>query len=429
MPFKAAGIFWGFVIFLVIVKFIKRLERFVDFFILASPILPGFSHYLSIFQGTFLGISIIGVLNIFLPVFTFSYVFIIRKISPRLYSLHWPILFFLFALTISTVFSYTHLRGLRELFRLTMPLMLYYLLPVYLSRRGDIHKSVLRILHLILLSSIVPICFGFWQLIKGDVRYLQGDPQFVVLGFHRIFGTLNHPNAYAVFLIIVFFVAAFLLMNTRSAAKKFICFVFILSAVCSLFFTFSRIGWVAFLSSLSIFGLLRYRRLYFLFGLMFFFIMLIPDVSRMAHLRIKPDSSFYGRFELNKLSWQIFLENPVLGQGLASYIHRSQSGSIGGKQEYGQVVGLGQHNDYWKFLTESGLMGFFAYLCLISASLRLSFKVCRQKDPICSSVGITTIAVITSMLVVGFSDMGFQMTGIYLWLLLGIGEYKIRWVT
>lgn len=382
------------------------------------PLIIWYSHFISIFPGSPFSITLLGVLNITIPFLTLTYLFV-NKIKIRKYSLFAPITIFLVVLGISIFYAHSPFRGLREWFRIAMPIMFYYIVIASIGVKEE-RVPLLKLMNLILISSILPLGVGFWQLMRRDSTY-------VVSGLTRIYGTFGHPNRYATFLIISSLIVIFLLLNYKSVFRRTIYFVFLCAITISLFFTFTRVGWIAFLVSMATLGFLRYRRFYALFlSILISVFLLFPSISKVFMIRAKPDSSFYGRFELNKLSMNLFKQSPIWGYGLSSYIFLSNSGSSIIKREYGENVGIGQHNDYFKFLTECGLFGLLSYLFLMYSALKLARRIFQINDSTAKASGSVLISTIVAVLVIGISDMGLQMSGIYPWVLLGMGEIQLH---
>lgn len=413
-PIYITGI--PFVLSILAVTFFRNPKVIVNLLILTMPLIIGYSHFMSIFPGSPFSISLLGILNVTIPLLILVYLFI-NKIEIRKCSLCTPITIFLVILGISVFYAYSPFRGLREWFRIAMPIMFYYMVVIGIRVKEE-KIPLLKLMNLILISSILPLGIGFWQLMRGDSTY-------VVTGLPRIYGTFGHPNRYATFLIISSLVAIFLLLSYKSVFRRTTYSIFLCAMVISLFFTFTRVGWIAFLVSVSTLGFLKYRKFYILFfSILISVFLLLPNLSKSFMIRAKPDSSFYGRFELNKLSINLFRQSPIWGHGLSSYIFLSNRGSSIIKREYGENVGIGQHNDYFKFLTECGPLGLLSYLFLMYSALKLAKRIFQTNDSTTKAFGTISISMIIAVLVIGVADMGLQMAGIYPWVLLGIGELQ-----
>jgi len=395
--------------------FIKKKGQFLQFLIFFMPILIGGFYSNSIMGDSMFGIGILGVLNIIIPFLIFFTLFF-RRPQGKSVSLNTPIIIFLTILGFSVFYSPSFIRSAREWFRIAMPIVLYYLVLSIGSRINNKREFLFKIIKLLILSSIIPLGVGFFQLFSGDLR-------FVVNGLKRIYGTLGHPNTFSAFLIVCFTLLFFMFVHENKLIKKFFYLFCIFITFFSLIFTFARMGWLAFFVCFTVVGVMKYRKYYIFFLTTFILICAcIPTISNALLSRLKPDASFYLRFSLNQFSWDIFTNSPLIGHGLASFpiLSKEHFGVV--STMYGQEVGLPQHNDYLKFLTESGIFGLMAYLLLIFSCLKLSFRMTKQKDALVSSFGSCLVGIILATFVLGLSDQGLKIMGIYPWILLGLGE-------
>ncbi|MFH1642942.1 MAG: O-antigen ligase family protein [Nanoarchaeota archaeon] len=406
-----------FVIFLLL--FIKNKNLFLRLIILSMPILTGGAYFSSIMNNSMFGIGILGILNILIPLLVFFTLFFKRP-KDSSFGLNTPIIVFLFILGCGIFYSPSFVRSTREWFRIAMPISLYYLVLNIGLKVNNKKEFFLKIIKCVILSSLIPLFVGFFQLINGDSR-------FVVGGLKRIYSTFGHPNNFAAFLIVCISLLFFMFVNENKSRKKCFYLACILLMLFSLIFTFARIGWIAFFVCFSVIGVMKYRKHYVLFIVAIMFICLyMPAISNPLFSRLKPDSSFYLRFSLNQFSWDLFEKSPLFGHGLASYPFLSKQHFGFVSTMYGQEVGLPQHNDYLRFLTEDGVLGLIAYLFFIFLCLKLSFRIAEQKDTIINSFGCCLIGIILATLVLGLSDQGLKMVGIYPWILLGLGELLLK---
>lgn len=170
-------------------------------------------------------------------------------------------------------------------------------------------------------------------------------------------GTFTHPNVLAGFLVVSFsLTAAYWLKKS-----KLLFIVYLLLITFPLFLTFSLSGWLAFLFiSIPLLLLSIYPKIKALMisaGLILITLSLSFNFSFLA-----PESSFTRRSQLNKISWQMLLDHPLVGVGLNNFIvSMEQYGYVSASTRFLQPV----HNIYLLVLTESGLIGLSVFLCLL----------------------------------------------------------------
>ena len=86
-----------------------------------------------------------------------------------------------------------------------------------------------------------------------------------------------------------------------------------------------------------------------------------------------PEGSAAGRFEIQKVAWQIFIENPIFGIGLGAYKEANQ--------RYAPQLGRKDtHNTYLNLAAEVGLPGFFLWCALFGSVLRHAYRSRQGAD-------------------------------------------------
>jgi O-antigen ligase len=106
---------------------------------------------------------------------------------------------------------------------------------------------------------------------------------------------------------------------------------------------------------------------------LFYLIILIPIVIFFKNLSfLAPQSSFTRRSQLANISLEIFKQHPLTGIGLNNFTAVMEHyGFITATTRFLQPV----HNIYLLILSETGLIGFIGFLCLI-----LSPLITRQRS-------------------------------------------------
>jgi O-antigen ligase len=230
--------------------------------------------------------------------------------------------------------------------------------------------------------------FGGWeQQISGAVsRY-------------RITGPYANPNAYAQVLVVLAALALDRVWHERQFWLRLIAGYTLIVGVLTVFFTYSRGGFLSLVFMLSV--LLIQRRFNFIpllitaligIGLIQFLpntyssrinslVELVPSQNNSQY----SDPSFLGRLSENKAAYGMFQDDPLLGAGIGNFKTNYQ--------KYSRVFGLDNRRDprapaslYLEILSEQGLVGaivFVALMIYIFAGLlraRRNFLFARLED-------------------------------------------------
>ena len=306
----------------------------------------------------------------FWPDFSFIYSLKIDYLSPTLY--FWDIL--AAGLLITWVISKPKVN------KLALNLLLFFLLTQALSLIGanNIGAGLVRFEQytiaglfglyiasnkLIFLPLILGILFesglAILQFFKGGTLglWILGERTFSIatpgiakfnfqgLEFLRPYATFPHPNVLAGYVIVTL-----TLLSSRLA---------VLVGGIAVFLTMSRVAILAGIVLSFIF--LRKKLLFFLIILILSPILFI----RFSSLFSYDNLTFLRREELFVSSWNLFLENPILGIGLNNFIPAQQQ-LITGPSRFLQPV----HNIFLLTLSETGIIGLIGLISLIGYSLK-----------------------------------------------------------
>jgi len=204
-------------------------------------------------------------------------------------------------------------------------------------------RNIRVIVNAILISSIIPVGAGIYQVILGRGQFITG--------FIRAYGTFVHPNPFAFYLIIILALAVNLVFLKQNRLSRVALFGLIIFGGICLLLSFTRTAWFGFLLVIFVAAFFRDKRLFWLFvALVLVFSFLTPIRSRFYDLATS----------LNSLSHRLYIwkgglahlpEVPLMGRGLGSFVlldvHQEPA-----------------HNDYLRVFLELGAVGLLAYLAL-----------------------------------------------------------------
>ncbi len=329
--------------------------------------------------------------------------------------LTWAILGYLFIATLSaTVFNRLTLDAARELMRLASYVCFYYAIAGWIKTE----KEFIALAKTLMASTILVALFGFYQFLIGDYSALysalyptQDELLKVPPWSGRITSFLSHYNALAGYLnLIIPFCIGFALRardNTLRSLSRW-CLVF---ACIALVLTQSRGGLLAcfaililsayFFASSRKVGIQRVAMVSvcavlaaLLAGLVFQRLTQIDDYTTVSRLAVWAGAT------------NVFIGSPVTGMGFGN-LRSFMGGLLGLPQGW---VG-DAHNLYLELLAETGILGFFAFACLIVASLRLALAQWRLfRGDLDKVIGFAVFAGICGVLVHGAVDYIFHTT-------------------
>lgn len=228
-------------------------------------------------------------------------------------------------------------------FKLLFPVFIYVLTTIGIRNETDIYNA----LRLLAYPSLVPLGFGFLQLLLGGGYDYETNR--ILPGF-RIIGTIMDANLYGIF-ISTLICSLFPLFFKK---KTFLVFFFLFLMLASLIFAQNRGSWialsVALVLTISLFH--RYLRIrYWVASGLTILLLSAPIItSRFQNLHEidqygQSQDTFQNRINFQSQLLPLSLDSPIIGSGIGV-----------GKDP---LSGLLPHNDYLRIAVESG------YLCLI----------------------------------------------------------------
>lgn len=151
-------------------------------------------------------------------------------------------------------------------------------------------------------------------------------------------------------------------------------------------------------------------------------------VGQTAEAEVGVDPVARNRATLMLVAWRVFLDHPILGVGPGQFA-RLYVIDYGAELYSRDVITrhFGTHSLYLELVSETGLVGFGIFLCIvISAVARLATVRRRTEtaDRFVSDVAAGTLVAITTYLVTGvFLHMAYQR---YYWLLIALGGATVQ---
>ncbi len=294
------------------------------------------------------------------------------------------LLLFFFVNCVLTLQSNHIFTSLEELIRILNYVMLYWLGYEFFSNKKDV-RAIL-------------ITYGLAGLMISAIslmQYLRLGGNFETIDFpNRLQGPFPHPNILAFTIAFIAMLLAgiiiFLKKKQQSRDSRYqtikqhtmliLALVAFAGGVITLLFTYTRGAWLAFTVASIIFCFILMRQtavktiLITLLAIIAFHtgsvalfntspLHRFADIAPIKRVLLTPKDEDYtisGRFDLWRYGFIVFLQDPITGYGLGNF-HRAVSFYL----RLPPDEGLNPHNDFIRFLVESGMIGFGLFVWLI----------------------------------------------------------------
>lgn len=305
-------------------------------------------------------------------------------------------------------------------------LMGHYLLAYCLITQNlTSFAQVKKLLRVLFLSASVSAVYGVYQYFRGEdisqYRWVDGD-QFPDLQA-RLFSTMENPNIYAGFLVMVIALAIGVMLTVTDWRKRVLYIILIIGLSSCLALTYSRGGWVSFLGMLAVLGIIRNTRfLWFLIIGPLLAVWINPMLwERLLSIANPVDTSSALRLALWESSLAMLLDHPLSGIGWGAYwlVYPSYDFFINNSE----TIIYHAHNMFLHIGAELGLLGLGSFIWLLTSILRLTvllYRGCCRPDVCGVTLGLA--ASFVALVISGITDyilFNIQMS-ILLWALMGL---------
>jgi len=333
------------------------------------------------------------------------------RLENRKFVINVNIIFFILLLISS--FSFIHSKNipisLMDFARFFSILAVFNYAALYASTK----ERPLFLITVILFSALLPLCFGLYQ-------YLSGTGGLATPGFNRIYGTFTHPNVFAQYLVLIFFLIIFLLTTcTMRKSYRFVLFCYVLITLFALYNTFTRGAWIALLVGVLLYISMKtkvHKKVIFVPLVLIVLLLLSPYLQKRwvdiaQHQQYDQQNSLEWRLHLWEETVGYLKEYPFTGNGLGMYEYK---------------IGVMAHNDYLRISYETGFLGLGLYMILLcyilfSALRNLSkakflFEINSYKTAVCLMVSLLLMSLVdnlarsTVIMIYYFAGISFLFT-------------------
>ncbi len=290
------------------------------------------------------------------------------------------------------------------------PLM-YALVYLLIYTTVSTEKEKEKALYAFLAGAVVTVVYGFFQYanaadMAADMEAQSWvDPERFPLLRRRMYSTLENPNLFGAYLLMIISILTAFTLRERAVKKRTVFAVILLSLLLCLALTYSRGAWVSLAAIVLGLTLFYDKR----FGLLFLLVPVVlafyhgQVVERFLSLFSGEDTSVDLRFALWESTMAMIEEHPLLGVGWGAYFlaYPDYNFFI---QEEGVLI-FHAHNMYLNMLAEVGIPGGMAFLLAFFAQGILCWRNYRHgNDGFTKSMGLGGVLMVMALSVISMGD-------------------------
>lgn len=290
------------------------------------------------------------------------------------------------------------------------PLM-YALVYLLIYTTVSTEKEKEKALYAFLAGAVVTVVYGFFQYanaadMAADMEAQSWvDPERFPLLRRRMYSTLENPNLFGAYLLMIISILTAFTLRERAVKKRTAFAVILLSLLLCLALTYSRGAWVSLAAIVLGLTLFYDKR----FGLLFLLVPVVlafyhgQVVERFLSLFSGEDTSVDLRFALWESTMAMIEEHPLLGVGWGAYFlaYPDYNFFI---QEEGVLI-FHAHNMYLNMLAEVGIPGGMAFLLAFFAQGILCWRNYRHgNDSFTKSMGLGGVLMVMALSVISMGD-------------------------
>ena len=265
------------------------------------------------------------------------------------------------------------------------------------------------------LSAIIVMIDGFLQhyLLHKDLIRLYPSFKYAPLTNltpHRGFptGPFPFPNDLAAWMLIVLMPALSLFIRgVKQLRPRFILGLFSFPFLFLFYLTNARSAWLGFFASFFLIFFMQGKKLFIVFV-----IFLLVAAVTLLLLPAEKTSNIFGlsslqdRFYMWRIGWKVFMEHPIIGNGLNMGFLKFQEYR---EDEYKNKKGSYFHNGFLQAAVEIGIIGFAIFLLLVGRVFTSTFRYIRNnKDTFYGVFCLGLAGGLLAFLIHSFFDTNLQ---------------------
>lgn len=318
------------------------------------------------------GIPITSVLPILLILISTANCFVRRKSTffpPNII----PLYLWLFLSVLSFANSYSISLSIGAFLKIVLFPAVYLAIYNGIQTKKDANK----ILYCIVIASIIPMLFGYYQYATGTGHAWKAQLGYAPEG-NRIDSLLGEYNSYGIFLCLTIIASLMLVLQERNKAKKLLLISIIVSLFVSLILSLNRGSWISLMAGFFVGYLFYIKKLKIrwviiacLIILIFFSKMIIDRFSDIGHREhYSKENTLKGRIDYWEKIMPLIILHPFIGHGLGT------SSLVTQKHLGNENV---PHNDYLRISLETGIITIPIYIVFLLTEILKNFSLVRKK--------------------------------------------------
>lgn len=287
---------------------------------------------------------------------------LMASITPDFKFKHYKINTWVFAFAIVIAISALISISMAESIRIAMLMIAFVIFYFVVINVITTKKQLKMILYVLTVIATLTAVYGIYQYMFGDV-YSQAwldDEMFEDIKM-RVYSTLENPNVYGEYLLLIIPIITALLWTEKGWKKKLFLFVCLGITGLALILTFSRGCWLGIIFAIAVLAIIIDKRFIFL-GIILLLLapFILPDTIMNRFMSI-------GNMEDSSTSYRVYIWMGTLamlkdywisgvGMGITSF------NTIYPLYSYNNIVAPHSHNLYLQVIVEYGIVGFITMI-------------------------------------------------------------------
>ncbi len=250
------------------------------------------------------------------------------------------------------------------------------LISIVTQAAASSKRGIRLVVVTLLLAAFVSALYGIYEYKVGVGVRLEFVDTLASGGLSRLFATMDNPNNYAEFLIMMFPLAFAFLLNLKTDTKRFLVIITMSVCLLALVLTYSRSSYLALVVSGAVFVLLINKRLVpFFIVIGIALIPVIPTAIINRILTIGKDSSSYYRLMIWEGAGKTLRNNWLFGIGI---------GPAAFAKEYKYYAipvaspAMHSHNLLFQAWLEMGILGIISFVAFLASTIKKAIVTCRK---------------------------------------------------
>lgn len=336
---------------------------------------------------------------------------IIKDLALRKTPINYLLGLLFLASLISIINADIKLLVLKSLFSKCLKYIVLYFVIVEVINSKERLKNIFK---MGLLSAIIVTIDAYIQyyVVHLDIVHMPGYPTFKYApltdpGFRGFpTGPFPFPNDLSSWMFMALMpVLCLVLWDLKKTGMKFILGTFLAPFLFLFYLANTRSAWLSFFISFSLTLFIQNKKI-FVVIILLAVIVSLPFLPKEKIKDVVGLTSMADRFYMWRIGWKIFLEHPIIGNGLNTFFTKFKAYR---EDEFKNLKGSYAHNGYLQLAADTGIIGLFVFLLLICRVFITMFSYIRnEKDKFLRIFGLGLTSGTLAFLINSFFDTNMQ---------------------